>query len=91
MSRITALLIGIASLIGITTVAEAADVPHQDMPSYGYGPEYGPPAVHGHGSQLGLGPGEAQYHPPNPAFKTWNNCPSNYTVQDGLCKPYKGR
>ena len=59
MSRITALLIGIASLIGITTVAEAADVPHQAMPSYGYGPEYGPPAVHEPGSQLGLGPGEA--------------------------------
>jgi hypothetical protein len=29
--------------------------------------------------------------PPNPAFKTWNNCPPNFTVQDGLCKPYTGR
>ena len=34
---------------------------------------------------------EAQYSPPNPAFRTWNNCPPLYTVQDGLCKPYKGR
>jgi hypothetical protein len=34
---------------------------------------------------------EPQYSPPNPAFKTWNNCPPSFTVQDGLCKPYKGR
>jgi hypothetical protein len=34
---------------------------------------------------------EARYSPPNPAFKTWNNCPPNFTVQDGLCKPYRGR
>ena len=34
---------------------------------------------------------EPQFSPPNPAFKTWNNCPPLYTVQDGLCKPYKGR
>ena len=24
------------------------------------------------------------------SFKTRNNCPSNFTVQDGLCKPYRG-
>jgi hypothetical protein len=34
---------------------------------------------------------EPRYAPPNLAFKTWNNCPPNYTVQDGLCKPYRGR
>lgn len=34
---------------------------------------------------------DARYSPPNPAFKTWNNCPPNFTVQDGLCKPYTGR
>jgi hypothetical protein len=28
--------------------------------------------------------------PPNPSFKTWNNCPLNYTVQGGMCKPYRG-
>jgi hypothetical protein len=42
--------------------------------------------------QLDLGSrDEARYSPPNPAFKTWNNCPPNFTVQDGLCKPYRGR
>jgi hypothetical protein len=40
---------------------------------------------------LRIDPNEAQYSAPNPAFKTWNNCPPNFTVQDGLCKPYRGR
>jgi hypothetical protein len=34
---------------------------------------------------------EPSAQPPNPAFSTWNNCPPNFTVQDGLCKPYRGR
>jgi hypothetical protein len=33
---------------------------------------------------------EPSAQPPNPAFNTWNNCPPNFTVQDGLCKPYRG-
>jgi hypothetical protein len=76
----------------------------QDEPSYqpqyrgpqyepGYRPrgDYGPPMERG--PQLRLGPGReegARYSPPNPAYKTWNNCPPNFTVQDGLCKPYRG-
>jgi hypothetical protein len=81
-------------------------VPQDGPPGYGpsrgdygpparqYGPppgNYGPPA----GPQLLLDLGgrrdEGRYSPPNPAFKTWNNCPPNFTVQDGLCKPYRGR
>jgi hypothetical protein len=23
-------------------------------------------------------------------FNTWNGCPPNYTIQDGVCKPYRG-
>jgi hypothetical protein len=23
-------------------------------------------------------------------YRTWNGCPRNYTVQDGVCKPYRG-
>ena len=23
-------------------------------------------------------------------WNTWNGCPPNYTVQDGVCKPYRG-
>jgi hypothetical protein len=81
MGRISALLLAIAALSVISTVAEAADgcgrgwyyngrrcVP-MDEPGYGYRGE----------------------PPPVSSFKTWNNCPPNFTVQDGLCKPYRGR
>jgi hypothetical protein len=68
----------------------------QDEP--GYGPRrYGPPPRYYEpaGPQLRIDLGgrrdEAQYSPPNPAYKTWNNCPPNFTVQDGVCKPYRGR
>jgi hypothetical protein len=33
------------------------------------------------------GPG---YYRPG-RFRTWNGCQSGWTVQDGLCKPYRGR
>ncbi len=23
-------------------------------------------------------------------YRTWNGCPPNFTVQDGVCKPYRG-
>jgi hypothetical protein len=106
MSRITAaVFVGIAALTIVSTVAEARDgcgsgwyyngrrcVP-QDEPGY-YRPERrGYYEDRGPGIRLDLGGrgDEARYRPPNPSFKTWNNCPSNYTVQDGLCKPYRGR
>ena len=64
----------------------------------GYRGDYGPPGrydeppVAGPLLRFDLGGrrDEPRYSPPNPAFKTWNNCPPNYTVQDGLCKPYTG-
>src|SRR5262249_14735714 len=112
MGRITVLLLGIAVLSVISTVAEAADgcgrgwyyngrrcVP-QDEPGYGYRRDYGPPQYRGdYGPPVGPVCGLAcaasgngpRPPPPNPAFKTWNNCPPNFTVQDGLCKPYRGR
>jgi len=104
MSRITALFVGIAALAVISTVAEGADgcgrgwyyngrrcVP-QDEPGYrpGYRRDY-----EDRGPQIRLDLGgrrdEGRYPPPNPSFRTWNHCPQNYTVQDGLCKPYTGR
>jgi hypothetical protein len=114
MSRMIALLVGVAALTVISTIAEAADgcgrgwyyngrrcVPMDGPPAYGppsrgdryYGPpgRYSePPTVVGPQLRLG-GREEPRYSPPNPAFKTWNNCPPNYTVQDGRCKPYTGR
>jgi hypothetical protein len=64
--------------------------PPPPPPAYYLPPaDYEPPADRG--LQLRFDPDEARYSPPNPAFKTWNNCPPNFTVQDGLCKPYTGR
>jgi hypothetical protein len=101
----TSLFVAISALVFISTVAEAADgcgrgwyyngrrcVP-QDEPGY-YRPERrGYYEDRGPGIQLDLGGrrDDARYSPPNPRFRTWNNCPPNYTVQDGLCKPYRGR
>ena len=25
-----------------------------------------------------------------PRYNTWNGCPPRYTIQDGVCKPYRG-
>jgi hypothetical protein len=33
--------------------------------------------------------GEAGYYRPG-RYRTWNGCQPNWTVQDGLCKPYRG-
>ena len=34
----------------------------------------------------------SRYHRPDRRrWHTWNGCPLHYTVQDGLCKPYRGR
>jgi hypothetical protein len=48
---------------------------------------YGPPRVYGerryHRSEEG-------YASPAPRWRTWNGCPPNFTVQDGVCKPYRG-
>jgi len=34
--------------------------------------------------------GERGYYRPG-RFRTWNGCQNGWTVQDGLCKPYRGR
>ncbi len=33
--------------------------------------------------------GERGYYRPG-RFRTWNGCQGGWTVQDGLCKPYRG-
>jgi hypothetical protein len=63
----------------------------------GYGPppsqrDYGPPD---RGPQLRLDLGgrreEGRYSPPNPAFKTFNNCPPNFTVQAQSRRRWRAR
>ncbi|HEY2186725.1 MAG TPA: hypothetical protein VGH39_17170 [Xanthobacteraceae bacterium] len=61
-------------------------------PDYQPPPRYYEPPVAGPQFRLEFGPREEpQYYPPNPGFRTWNNCPPTYTIQDGVCKPYSGR
>jgi len=30
------------------------------------------------------------YDPGPRRYRTWNGCPRYYTIQDGVCKPYRG-
>src|SRR5262245_22404114 len=68
-----------------------------------FGPSYGPPPGYGPGYGTGYGPGYGP--PPGPyyrserigrgyyrpgRFRTGNGCQQGWTVQDGLCKPYRG-
>jgi hypothetical protein len=55
-------------------------------PGY-YAPGYGPPPPAYYG-----GPRysrEAMFYRPG-RYRTWNGCQPGWTVQDGLCKPYRG-
>lgn len=49
---------------------------YRDGDEYDHGPQF-----YGNGSG---------YQPPSARWHTWNGCPPNFTVQDGLCKPYQG-
>ena len=31
-----------------------------------------------------------RYYPDRRVYRTWNGCPPRYTIQDGICKPYRG-
>ena len=43
-----------------------------------------------YGDRGGRGDGGGFYRPNSARFKTFNGCQNGYTVQDGLCKPYRG-
>ena len=95
-----------ATLAGAAGAASAQYIYIQPGPGYGpppgpgYGPPpgpgyYGPPPGPGYGPPPpGYGPpgryyGEGGYYRPG-RFRTWNGCQPGWTVQDGLCKPYRG-
>jgi hypothetical protein len=59
-------------------------------PPPGYGPGYGPPSGYGPpGPYYRSYEGGRGYYRPG-RFRTWNGCQPGWTVQDGLCKPYRG-
>lgn len=41
------------------------------------------------GGGYGYGYGNGGYYGGR-RYNTWNGCPRNWTVQDGVCKPYRG-
>ena len=42
---------------------------------------------YGYGGGYGYGSG---YYGGGGSYRTWNGCPPNWTVQSGVCKPYRG-
>ncbi len=95
MKKFALILLATASLVGMADVASA---------QYGGGPYYGPGPFYGRGPgpyyderyrernydydnryyRDGRG-----YYPPG-RYRTPNGCQRGWTVQDGLCKPYRG-
>jgi hypothetical protein len=106
MKKIVLLVLTAVALISVAGAASAQGVyldfgpnPGYGPPGPGYGPGYGPPPP-GYGPGYGppgpyyrgygeRGGGRGYYQPGR--FRTWNGCQQGWTVQDGLCKPYRGR
>jgi hypothetical protein len=65
----------------------------QQRPRYEEEPQYQRRQQPGLNLNFGGGGGDddRRYAPPSNRNRTGNGCPPNYTVQDGLCKPYTGR
>ena len=62
---------------------------------YYYGPGYGPGVEPRYQDDRYYRP-NYQYRQPTYGYeaprryRTWNGCPPGFTVQDGVCKPYRG-
>jgi hypothetical protein len=79
-----ALVLGFAGAMAIGGMAPAAaqiniDVPGLHVHVGRHHRHYGPPPAPYYGGGYGYGGGG-----------TWNGCPPNFTIQDGVCKPYRG-
>jgi hypothetical protein len=105
MKNILISAVAAGAIISIAGAAAAQQIYLNFGPNPGYGPPppgYGPPPP-GYGYGRGYGPGygpapgpyyrseriERGYYRPG-RFRTWNGCQQGWTVQDGLCKPYRG-
>jgi hypothetical protein len=64
-------------------------------PYYGPAPYYGPPSYgprpyyRDYDEPRYYRYGESGYSQPG-RYRTWNGCQRGWTVQDGVCKPYRG-
>jgi hypothetical protein len=95
MKNILISAVAAVAIIGFAGAAAAQQIylnfgPNPGYGGPGYGPGYGPPPGYG-------APGpyyrsqriERGYYRPG-RFRSWNGCQQGWTVQDGLCKPYRG-
>jgi hypothetical protein len=87
MNKLALVLLAAASLVGTADVASAQ--------WYGGGYYYGGPDPyyrHRYRERYYYGDDYRYYggyYPPG-RYRTWNGCQRGWTVQDGLCKPYRG-
>ena len=106
MNKIVSLVLAVVALMSVAGAASAQQIyldfgpnlgygppppgygPGYGPPPPGYGPGYGPPPGPYYRSYRGGGGGGGYYRPGR--FRTWNGCQQGWTVQDGLCKPYRG-
>jgi hypothetical protein len=85
--RSTVTAVAALSVLGATLFGSVLPVLAQYYP---YPPPPPPPPPGYYGGYYG-------YPPPPPAYgygygyhRSWNGCPRGFTVQDGVCKPYRG-
>jgi len=95
MKNILISAVAAAAIIGFAGAAAAQQIYLNFGPSYGPPPAYGPGYAPGYGYGPPPGPyyrservGRGYYRPGR--FRTGNGCQQGWTVQDGLCKPYRG-
>lgn len=77
---LTLAAIGVLALAGSSIVhAQYYYQPYPPPPAYYPPPPPPPPYGYGYG-----------YRPYPSRYPTWNGCPRGFTVQGGVCKPYRG-
>jgi hypothetical protein len=78
-----AMTIGVMAIGGMTPAAAQINinVPGLHVHIGRHHRYYGPPPAPYYGGGYGYGGG---------GWNTWNGCPPNFTIQDGVCKPYRG-
>ena len=81
MKNILISAVAAGAIISFAGAAAAQQIYLNFGPNPGYGP---PPGPYYRSERLGRG-----YYRPG-RFRTGNGCQQGWTVQDGLCKPYRG-
>lgn len=89
MKKLAFILLAAASLVGTAGVASAQWYGGGPYYGGGPGPYYGDRYRERYYDDDRYYRGGRGYYPPG-RYRTWNGCQRGWTVQDGLCKPYRG-